>query len=150
MCCPHINVTVTRRTFSRRVCFDNFPNKKICKHFSKERIISRNYQCFQLFRVLATMHGCEKSSSLLLHRKSFYEKVFRFQVSRVKKIKNSVVTLLRASAYVFLWFQYFIMQLEDEKYRGIYEKERRQEQILLISVRTLIDFFLEIYIPIGR
>ena len=33
------------------------------------------------------------------------------------------------------------MQLEDEKYRGIYEKERRQEQILLISVRTLIDFF---------
>ena len=102
VCCPHgINVTVTRRTFSRRVCFDNFPNKKICKHFSKERIISRNYQCLQAVRMLATLHGCEKSSSLLLHKKSFYDKVFRFQVSRVKKIKNSVVTLLRAMCIRF-------------------------------------------------
>ena len=59
-----------------------------------------NYQCFQLVRVLATLHGYEKSSSLL-HKKSFYEKVFQFQVSRVKKIKNSVVTLLRAKCIRF-------------------------------------------------
>ena len=107
LCVVHISMLQLRAARFREGCVLRiFRKKEFANIFLKKRIISRNYQCLQLVRVLATLHGCEKSSSLL-HKKSFYEKVFQFQVSRVKKIKNSVVTLLRAKCMRFCMVSVF-------------------------------------------